>query len=394
LEFDLYFLYLVLLKVPTCPSTYLDCITMGGSVSSTEVENTVKTALGIELSNQIENSCSALADTSQSFVIRNTNGGHFENITQESFYENTCKISSAIEALQDIQGSQEIIQQLEKAQDTSGLFAVSVDTSKITNNSSLDIDIAVLNQIKNECRSNFTAPQTIEITDSSDIYVKNLTQTNNMYNKCIQGTELFQELKTTLDNKLTSDISLTQKTVGLDIAGILGALLMPLILIVGIVIFISIGSGDGSDGRYGRNPDGSFKSGGSSTGLWIFLLLVVAATAGIGFYLYNTGYFEETLEPQKCAGADGQECGSGSKCVHNPDFPDNPDKGMCKCKGNWEGAFCTDCKYGYAGKDCEKCDSDAGFTGDDCTECKVGYKKQGLACVLISEANSTLENSV
>jgi hypothetical protein len=265
---------------------------MGGAVSTTDIENRVKTALGVDVTNQIENVCSVLSDTSQKLVITGISGGTIENITQESFVENTCKISSAIEALQDIEGTQELIQELQKSQDTSGLFAINVDTTNIMNEMETEIDISVLNAIKNECKAQFTAPQFLEISDSSDIHVKNLLQTNKMYNDCIQGSDVFQEVKAKVESDVKSKAVVAQKTVGLDIGGILGAAMIP--LMIGGAIFLVLFS-TGSTKIGGRKmPDGS-KVGGFPIAM-VLIGLVVLVGGGIVVKMYMDGSFEKKQE--------------------------------------------------------------------------------------------------
>ena len=147
---------------------------MGASVSSSTVINQIKTALGVEMVNKIQNSCSTIADNSQTIRINGVTGGHFEDITQENFLENTCQISSAIEALQDIEGTQDLIQQLEREQDTTGLFAISADNATVLNQMELEVEVSTINDIKNQCKANFSTPQLFEAIDSSDLYVKGI----------------------------------------------------------------------------------------------------------------------------------------------------------------------------------------------------------------------------
>lgn len=332
---------------------------MGASVSKTELENRVKNSIGLNTYNNIVNNCSNFGDSSQSLIIHGIQGGTFENISQEAFLENTCKLTSGIEALQSVDNSQALIAELEKAQDTSGLFALSTDTTDILNVIENEVGINVSNNLKNECRNQTTMPQSIEITDSADLFVNNISQANRTYNDCIMSSDLFQETKARVDQAAESDVKVSQVTTGLQLPNLLMA--AGAVLVVLIVVILMMTSGGGT------NPDGSQRS--SSVGIIFGLLILIGVGIGI-FFLWQSGIFSES-EPV-CEGPDGETCQNQSSCEKTLTG------GKCKCTGNWEGVFCDRCKFGFTGPNCDRCKF--GYKGDNCDECVDGYEKVGGAC--------------
>lgn len=358
---------------------------MGGSVSSSTVVNQVKTALGVEMVNKIENTCSVLADNSQTIRISGVNRGHFEDITQENFLENTCQISSAIEALQDIEGTQDLIQQLEKEQDTTGLFAISADNTNVLNQMELEVGLSTINDIKNQCKANFSTPQLFEAIDSSDLYVKGITQSNKQYNECIQGNDIFQETKAKLNNEAQSGIKVSQKTTGLDIAGILSALMWPMIILGGMLMLIFFVPGS-TPPQYlpppgGRGPPIQVP-GQSGVARSIAVFLFVLGLSAVAVYVWFVVWPE--YKPEKVAECE-PPCEHGD-CVAGEG--NNP--GGCKCKGNWEGPFCNECPLGYL-KNGDRCgpSCSVGYQGPNCAECAPGFQKMGLACTPLPPSNNT-----
>ena len=231
-----------------------------------------------------------------------------------------------------------------------------------------DIDLNTYNTIRNQCRSKFNAPQIVEAIDSKDVYFKDINQTNNLFNTCIQGSDLFQETKAKVDQKSAQDIKITQKATGLDISAILNSMALPL-AIVGIVVVVFLvytGVGGGGSGN------GSESGGGSGLGTIVVVIVALVIVGMVAYlaYLYINGDLTKT--EIKC----DPVCLNKGTCKEDPN---DPEKGICECKGNYTGAQCKDCKIGWKGEDCNSCVT--GYTGENCDKCVTGFEKSGNLCI-------------
>lgn len=335
---------------------------MGGTTSKSVVENDVKNKLGVAAYNNIVNTCASVAQASQTIRVSGSTGVKLENISQDMDIENTCRLNSAIEALQKIEGTQDLVSKLEKEQETKGLFALSTDNSKLKNAMSSDVDINTFNTVRTECKNQVSVPQLIEAVNSSDVYLSGIKQNNKNYNQCIQESGLIQDLQAKYGQTSEIDTKVTQKTTGLDLAG----LFIPIAIIAGIVLmfflFINMtGSSTIGGSEYITEQGRRITQGGISLYALIILIAIIAI---VGFIIYswiNKPKPENICDPK---------CENNGKCT---------DSG-CECIGNWTGNQCQRCKIGFTGPDCETCAE--GYTGSDCKTCVEGYVKSGDICIL------------
>ena len=353
---------------------------MGLGLSRTEIETQVKNTLDSDTYNTITNTCENVANAGQKISVKGSKGVKFKNISQSMSVEQSCRISSAIDALEEIDGTQDLVNKLQQAQDTSGLFSMNLQNTEVMNNITNEVDLNTFNTVRNECRSKFNAPQLIEAIDSEDVYLEDINQTNDLFNSCIQGSDIFQETKAKIDQKLGQEIELTQETTGLDLAAIANSMALPMIAVaVVLVVFLTVGAsgGEGSGDGSGRGGSGS----GGSSAVWVVGIIVILIILGVaGYFLYQ--------EYSKTEAICNPECKNKGKCKEDPD---NPGKALCECIGNFSGPLCGKCKEGWAGPECNTCD--IGYSGSDCTSCAEGYVKSGSICIAEEAAIEPANNA-
>lgn len=341
---------------------------MGATTSKTAIENDIKNQLGVSAYNNIINTCASVAQASQTIRVSGSTGVKLENISQDMDIENTCKLNSAIEALQKIEGTQDLVSKLEKEQETKGLFALSTDNTNLKNAMSSEVDINTFNTVRTECKNQVSVPQLIEAVNSSDVYLSGISQSNKNYNQCIQDSGLIQDLQAKYGQSSEIDTKVTQKTTGLDLAG----LFVPIAIIAGIVLiffFIINVTGSTTIGgtEYITETGRKISQGGMSLYVFIIVIAILSITGVIVYEWINKPKPENICDPK---------CENGGKCT---------DSG-CECIGNWTGGQCQKCKIGFSGEDCQSCAE--GYTGQDCKMCIPGYVKSGNICVPDPHAQS------
>ena len=242
---------------------------MGAGISQAELESRFDTEVSPEIRSQIENACRSTQEATQDLVIRDVKNSEVSGITQEALFDNSCKLSGAIEAATVAEASQELISSLQATQSTSGLFALSVQNTDIVNEIATTVSPEIINEVLSECTNAQSAKQSLTIEQIEGSSVSDILQTNQQYNDCVIDAFLKNETTAASATKATTKADVTQDTTGLDLGfGI--AIAVAIVLIFGIPFFAR---------RGGQKFDqfGQPKRPRLGTGVKVLIVLLVLA---------------------------------------------------------------------------------------------------------------------
>ena len=223
------------------------------SESTTRLENNVKNFVSTSQVNEIINTC--VADQSAQNVTRisNIRGSTIEGIDLKNMARNQCRMNALAKALEDSGASQKLIDDIQKSQETSGLFTNSTDTTEMINNVKNTITSDQLNSILNNCKAKQDTSNIVEITDISDSFIGGIKHVNEAYNECIQDAVAGTEAKKRTSTESEKAFELSQKTttpIVSEIADVFnlgnifeGSGEYIVIIVIAIVIIAAVGGG-------------------------------------------------------------------------------------------------------------------------------------------------------
>jgi len=260
---------------------------MGASASQTKLEEQVKSSLGIDLVNQIESSCQLAVDAHQKISLGNVSGSEVSGISQTIDPDTaltSCKISAALNAVQGTDASQDLISSLEQAQMTSGFGALSVQNLDALKVLETETDIALKNQIINECQQKIDISQTFEVGNISDAKISDISQVNKSFNECVMEGLGDTVQKATAAQSVTSNTVATQETQGL-FGGEYGSLVLGMIALGIVAMFVMGRTGGGySQPSFGPNPAPAPRS--NSALVMLFVVVALLSVFGVTYFVF------------------------------------------------------------------------------------------------------------
>lgn len=216
---------------------------MGAGISQAELESRFDTEVSPEIRSEIENACRSTQEATQDLVIRDVEDSEVTGITQEALFDNSCKLSGAIEAATAAEASQELISSLQATQSTSGLFALSSQNTDVINEIVTEVSPEIINEVLSECVNEQSAKQSLTIEQIKGSSVSDILQTNKQYNDCVIDAFLKNETTAASATRATTKADVEQT---LDVSFFdFGILFVAIILIFLFPGLLARGAGKG-----------------------------------------------------------------------------------------------------------------------------------------------------
>lgn len=251
---------------------------MGAAFSKTELEERIKNKIGVEVVNKIKSSCQSAVDAHQKISLGNVSGSEVSGISQTIDPETaltSCQISAALNAVQGTDASQDLVNSLQQAQMTSGIGAVSAQNLEALKVIDSETDIALKNQIINECQQKIDVSQTFDVGNISDAKISDISQVNKTFNECVMEGLGDTVQKASAAQSTKSETKVEQVTQGL-LGGEYGGLVLGMIVLGLGAMFLMGRSGSGSgNGSVGVTQSSQYKP----------IPFLIAAVMGIAAFI-------------------------------------------------------------------------------------------------------------
>jgi len=210
--------------------------------SSSVNENTIKNIIGNNIDtstyNTLKQKYTTYFKTMQMIDIKTDSGTvTLEDITQKAELVDYVAFTDIITDAQSLNLPTSVISQLEALQKTTSGIGISISKAKNDFETRVQNTLSqkTVNEMEKSCEKEAFNDQVIKVqTGSGNVVLKNVNQLLSLYSQCLGNTTVDSSKDTTASVTSAGKAAMTQETKGMDLTGILLAVLLPLV-ILGVV---------------------------------------------------------------------------------------------------------------------------------------------------------------
>lgn len=214
---------------------------MGNTTSVNDVRSQMETYIDKSILDETTQNCQSIADMGNKISISNSSGLKVSGINQTGILKDQCLIDAGLKLAESNNMSTDIKDTLKKMQESNGILAFNSDTSNLYTQAVASYSSDVVNKKISSCKSDFKAPNLLELTNITDSEITDVLQSNNIFNECIQGVLSEFNISNESAQVSTQSTDTESKTTTESLSSILGSLTSgPMLILIGAVVLVLV----------------------------------------------------------------------------------------------------------------------------------------------------------